>query len=169
MAELVGKRGPYRNGLETRSQIVQAALRHFAEFGYTGASLRQIASEVGVSPATLLQHFGSKEGLLTAVLESWTIQSPMLREDSTDLLKRLRQLMGDNLSNRGLLELFLNIATEASHPAHPAHPFIRERYEAVLELLRVYVAREQADAHRARQRAACPACRHGRTLPPMAD
>lgn len=143
--EKPARRGPYRNGIETKSQLVQAALRQFAEHGYTGASLRKIAGEVGVSPATLLQHFGSKEGLLAAVLLEWTLQSPMLRDEPGELLPRLRQLMADNLTNRGLLELFLSIAAEASNAAHPAHSFIRQRYEAIIEILHGYLAREQAN------------------------
>lgn len=41
----------------------------FGEHGFAGASLRTIAKQAGVNHATLIQHFGSKEGLLTTVLE----------------------------------------------------------------------------------------------------
>ena len=68
-------RGPYRNGIRRRQQIVETASNVFAEFGYSGGSIRTIAERVGISPATLIQHFGSKEGLLQAVLEDWTKQT----------------------------------------------------------------------------------------------
>ena len=68
----VRARGQYRKGIKRRQDIVKAASEVFAEFGYSGGSIRTIADRVGASPATLMQHFGSKEGLLAAVLEDWT-------------------------------------------------------------------------------------------------
>ena len=67
----VRSRGPYRTGIRRREQIIDAATAVFAEYGYAGGSVRTIADRIGVSPASLLQHFGSKEGLLMAVLEDW--------------------------------------------------------------------------------------------------
>ena len=69
------RRGPYRTGIRRREQIIGAAIAVFGEYGYAGGSIRTIADRVGVSHATLLQHFGSKEGLLTAVLEEWDRQT----------------------------------------------------------------------------------------------
>jgi len=45
-----------------------AAIELFAERGYTGVTVRQIASAAGVSPALVIHHYGSKENL-RAVLE----------------------------------------------------------------------------------------------------
>lgn len=42
------------------------ALRHFAERGMAGATLRAIAAEAGVSPGLVQHHYGSKEGLRAA-------------------------------------------------------------------------------------------------------
>ena len=58
----VGGRGPYRNGVRTREQIIAAATNVFGEFGFAGGSIRTIAARVGVSPATLLQHSGARRG-----------------------------------------------------------------------------------------------------------
>lgn len=41
-------------------------MRLFPELGYDAASVRRIAGEAGVSPALVLHHYGSKEGLLQA-------------------------------------------------------------------------------------------------------
>ena len=38
-----GARGPYRNGVKRRRAIVTAAATAFGQYGYHGASLRQIA------------------------------------------------------------------------------------------------------------------------------
>lgn len=46
-----------------RTAIRDAALRLFGEYGIDGVSIRQIATAAEVSPALVLHHFGSKEGL----------------------------------------------------------------------------------------------------------
>ncbi len=127
----VRSRGPYRTGLRRREQIIDAATAVFAEYGYAGGSVRTIADRVGVSPASLLQHFGSKEGLLMAVLEDWdrhTVEARLTDVTGLDYFRRLPEVMGAHLANRGLLELFSTIAAEASSPSHPAREFIQRRY-----------------------------------------
>ncbi len=47
-----------------RAGLVAAAARAFAERGYHGVSMRDLAREVGRSPATFYSHFDSKEDLL---------------------------------------------------------------------------------------------------------
>ena len=42
----------YANGERRRSEIINAAMRVFAQQGFHGLSLRQIAEAVGVSAAT---------------------------------------------------------------------------------------------------------------------
>ena len=124
-------RGPYRTGVRRREQIIGAATAVFAEYGYAGGSVRTIADRIGVSPASLLQHFGSKEGLLMAVLEDWdrrTVEAQLIDVTGLDYFRRLPEVMAANISNRGLLELFTTMAAEASSPTHPAHAFIQRRY-----------------------------------------
>jgi len=141
-------RGPYRTGIRRREQIVATAITVFGEYGYAGGSIRAIADRVGVSHATLLQHFGSKEGLLTAVLEEWdrrTVEDSLTGVAGLDYFRRLPEVMTAHLSNRGLLELFTTIAAEASSPAHPAHAFIQRRYTDNLATLASHLQRA-ADA-----------------------
>jgi AcrR family transcriptional regulator len=51
---------------ERRGRTVEAAMRHFAEHGYRGAHVEDIAQEVGVAKGTVFLDFGSKEGLFLA-------------------------------------------------------------------------------------------------------
>jgi AcrR family transcriptional regulator len=59
-----------------RAQIVAVAMRHFADQGYRGARIEDIASEVGVAKGTVFLHFGSKEGLFLATYEEAVRQLP---------------------------------------------------------------------------------------------
>src|SRR3954447_12013208 len=131
-------RGPYRTGVRRREQLIAVAIDAFGEHGFAGASIRVIAEQAGVSHATLIQHFGSKEGLLMAVLQEWdrkTVANSLTDVSGLDYFRRLPEVMALHQDNRGLLELFTTIAAEASSPAHPAHAFIAQRYTANLATL----------------------------------
>ena len=53
-------------GISTQERILRAGLAVFAEHGYAAGSIRAIAQLAGVSPALVLHHYGSKEGLREA-------------------------------------------------------------------------------------------------------
>ncbi len=55
---------------ERRASILAVAKVLFADQGYNGVTVDQIAKRVGVTPALLYQHFPSKEALYSAVLDS---------------------------------------------------------------------------------------------------
>lgn len=50
-------------------RIVAAAVSHFAECGYHGSSLNEIATAVGIKKASLYAHFDSKDDLFMMVFE----------------------------------------------------------------------------------------------------
>src|SRR5829696_10395555 len=54
--------------MSVRDQLLDAAVRVYAETGYRGATTRRIAHEAGVNEVTLFRHFGSKDTLLQEAL-----------------------------------------------------------------------------------------------------
>jgi AcrR family transcriptional regulator len=68
-AQVVTKR-PSSRGAARKKSIIEAATRMFARNGSRGTTLGEIAAEVGVSQAAVVYHFGTKEGLLNAVLDN---------------------------------------------------------------------------------------------------
>jgi len=52
----------------TRSRLIRAAVQVFDKKGYDAASVREIVEIAGVTKPALYYHFGSKEGVLKAIL-----------------------------------------------------------------------------------------------------
>jgi AcrR family transcriptional regulator len=52
-----------------RDQLLVHTVEYFTRHGVGDTSLRQLAEEIGTSHRMLLYHFGSREGLLSAVVE----------------------------------------------------------------------------------------------------
>ena len=55
-----------KDSLQTRSRILTAAMKRFAEGGFEGSTLRDIASDADVSLGLIRHHFGSKDNLRDA-------------------------------------------------------------------------------------------------------
>lgn len=62
-----------------REAILDAATELFAERGFEGASLRDVAERVGVRKASLFHHFASKEALYEAAMDRLVadLQTPL--------------------------------------------------------------------------------------------
>jgi AcrR family transcriptional regulator len=58
-----------RSSLEARTAILDAAEKRLVEAGPGGIRLQDVAADVGVSHPTVLHHFGSREGLINALVE----------------------------------------------------------------------------------------------------
>lgn len=70
-----------RNAPKTRKAIQESAARLFAERGYLGTSMADLAEDLGLSKAAIYHHFESKEALLHSLVDS-------LESDIEELLER---------------------------------------------------------------------------------
>jgi TetR/AcrR family transcriptional regulator len=69
MEEDIVDAAPVEQDERTRERLLRAAVCVFDRKGYAAASVREIVEMAGVAKPALYYHFGSKERLLTAVLE----------------------------------------------------------------------------------------------------
>jgi AcrR family transcriptional regulator len=145
-------RGPYAKTATRREEILDAALRIISEAGWSGATLLQIADEVGMSKPGLLHHFGSRDALFTAVLQRRDERDLAL--DDVEPLDGLVTVVRHNAEVPGLVALYSALsgtgATES--PGTPARDFLDIRYPEVVERF--------ADAVRAQQETGAIAAHH---------
>jgi len=81
--------GPTKRALDAearRDRLVEAAMQHFAEHGYRGGRVEDIAAEVGVAKGTVFLDFGSKEGLFLAAYQRAVSRLPAWLDAPADVL-----------------------------------------------------------------------------------
>jgi AcrR family transcriptional regulator len=65
-------RPPGATGDRTRERIVSAALETFAEHGFAGCSMRDVARKARIRVSSLYHYFPSKEELFQDILDNWS-------------------------------------------------------------------------------------------------
>lgn len=132
---------PQRNA-DTRSRLLTAAAELIAASPGQDVPLRAICDRVGVRLPTLYHFFGSKEGLLDAVIEHGFDLYLTVKEDhdgSGDPIQDLRHGWDAHvefgLANPGFYALMYGQVTPGRHPAAQSRPT-----SILLELTRVAAA-----------------------------
>jgi TetR/AcrR family transcriptional regulator len=74
-----------------RTRLLNAAVNVFDRKGYAAASVREIAEQAGVTKPALYYHFGSKEGILVAILHEAAAQLALAVEQSDTRVGTARQ------------------------------------------------------------------------------
>ncbi|MCR6483122.1 TetR/AcrR family transcriptional regulator [Amycolatopsis sp. OK19-0408] len=94
-----------------REKLLDAAITHIAHHGGAGKSLRALATDLGTSHRMLIYHFGSKEGLLTAVAREVEARQRAALADVADGREFWRRLTGEDL--RANEKLFFQLYGQA--------------------------------------------------------
>jgi AcrR family transcriptional regulator len=71
-----------------RERIVECAMRHFAEHGYQGARVEDVANELGIAKGSIFQHFGSKAGLFFEAYKRAALSQPSWLEAPREVVER---------------------------------------------------------------------------------
>jgi TetR/AcrR family transcriptional regulator len=100
---------------QRREQLLDAALRTFARYGFRRTAMDDIAAEAGVSRPSLYQHFTGKEDVFRALSRRLHDQaltaSGVAARGGGPLAERLRAVLAPKL------DLVLDIARESPHAA----------------------------------------------------
>jgi AcrR family transcriptional regulator len=142
-----------RSSARTKAAILAAARTRFAAEGYSTASVRAIARDVGVDAALVVRYFGSKPGLFAAATEldlripdltgepvgghgerlvehflsRWDAGTP----EGQVLLSLLRSAAGDADAAAGMRELFARQLVPALRPLIPDESEVPRRVALV--------------------------------------
>ena len=151
-----------------RGEILDAALAVFAEKGYSGGSMRDIAARVGVTEPALYRHFAGKEALFLALVR---VIATHLRDEALDILRgvgpeSLREQIAEALANRRRRVAFAMPMLRTVLPAAAHNPAVLEEVRTIVlepmtgaveakvaELDAAYGVESDAGSRRARARA----------------
>jgi TetR/AcrR family transcriptional regulator len=131
---------------DNRQKILREALALFAARGYATVAVQEIVAAVGVTKPTLYHYFGSKRGLLQALLEE--IAAPFvdgLVERSAyqgDLPQTLTRVVKHNLDFAGREPLFyrlllgLGFAPPESEEHELVRPYLQRQQQLLEEMFK---------------------------------
>ncbi|HEY3905907.1 MAG TPA: helix-turn-helix domain-containing protein [Streptosporangiaceae bacterium] len=138
---------------ETRQRLLTAAAEAFAERGYDGTRVADIAAAAGVSNGALYAHFGSKAELLVAALRTHgrRVLAEMLAADPgrpvTDLLLQAGRYLPQRPDARGYLVVEALVAARRDgEVAGPMQCYTAERADWLAGLIEAGQAAGELDA-----------------------
>ena len=129
---------------ETRDRLLRAAADVFAERGYDGTRVADIAAAAGVSNGALYAHFASKADLLVDALRTHgrRVLADMFAADPSRSITDLLLVIGRRLPRRPdargyLLVEALVAARRDEDVARPMRAYVGERADWLADLMRV--------------------------------
>ena len=96
-----------RDAERSRQALLDAALDEFAEHGYAGARVADIAQRAGVNKQLINYYFGSKEGLYLAVQQAWLDREADLAPPDLPLADLVVRYLADAVRDPRALRLLL--------------------------------------------------------------
>jgi AcrR family transcriptional regulator len=139
-----------------RAELLDLAYQYAVQRGRTDITLRPIAAAIGSSPRVLIYLFGSKEGLVRALLGRSRAEEVALLAELRDSRSSARDTLGEatlriwsylaDEARRPLMRLWLDgYARSLSQPAGPWAGFARDSVNDWLTLLADMQAAEMRD------------------------
>ena len=107
-----------------RAEVLRAATEHALDHGLSGLSLRKVAQSVGVSHATLVHHFTTKDDLVAEIVDlvlADPLALPDLADDDPAPMETLWR-RATSSEGRRYIRLFTAITGQAMH----GNPVLRD-------------------------------------------
>ncbi|MCK8676944.1 TetR/AcrR family transcriptional regulator [Streptomyces lichenis] len=151
---MVGVKGQVqKRGVERRRAMVDAAIELFARQGVRGTGVAAIAERAGVTPSALIHHFGSKDGVVRAVLaeaDRRALERLSVRPDAEPTLEQafdwfVRDAGHTAATERELAALHTTLTAENLAPGSALHSWFRDRGRVLRDRLAALFARAVAD------------------------
>lgn len=125
-------------GDRTKARILEAANALFAEQGFNGTSVRDVAARAEITHAGLLHHFPTKDEMLVRLLEhrEQLEVADFLKHDASDserFFTWLVTVVEHNANNPERVQLFVRLTAEATDANHPARSYFTRRYTRLFE------------------------------------
>ncbi|MCR6105044.1 TetR/AcrR family transcriptional regulator [Salipaludibacillus agaradhaerens] len=129
---------------QKRARILQTAIVLFAEAGYEGTTIKQVAAKAGVSFGSVFTYFETKETLfhaaVTEPLDHFSKKIMDFDDASEKPLEELENMIGQHIATYASLSAYLNLVSYViSH--HNLFPETFEELDAFHETLKRKVAR----------------------------
>jgi len=102
--QLIKKRDKQK--LETRRQILEAAIRVFSRDGILASTTADVAREAGLSHGSVFVHFGSQEGLVVATVEDFGKTVSLRLHELAEAKAGTREVLEAHLKAIGEREAF---------------------------------------------------------------
>lgn len=123
---------PQARGRERKRQLIAAAMELFSRTGSRGTGIAAVAEQAGVTGATLLHHFGSKDGLLQAVLEERDRREgdrwqAVVEPGGLETIRRLREVAASWRDDPGIARLHAVLLAESIQDGAPMHDYFKRR------------------------------------------
>ncbi|RXZ49493.1 TetR/AcrR family transcriptional regulator [Agromyces fucosus] len=129
---------PQARTTERREAVLKAAMNVFGARGYNKGALVEVAEQAGMTHAGVLHHFGSKEGLLVAMLkyrdgEEVAGVPARAQTEGPAFLQHLVDTVEENSRRRGVVQAYAVLSGESVTDGHPAHEYFQARLDVLRE------------------------------------
>ncbi|MCR4715720.1 MAG: TetR/AcrR family transcriptional regulator [Lachnospiraceae bacterium] len=131
--------------MDNRGNILDVALHMFSDKGYDAVSVQEIVESAGITKPTLYYYFGSKYGLLEAILEDGFSKldqmiGSYIDEDSNDVREQLFKVAKAFLtfaveeSRFFSFMLSLMYSAKGGEPYKAVKPHLHKLYQAIIDM-----------------------------------
>lgn len=139
-----------RNAEATRERILAVCMEVFAQSGFRGMRVSEIAKRVGITEAGVLHHYPSKQALLDALLEFRERDTTAITGEFVDVrgfdgIRALLQIAELITRNPLRTQLYLVLQAESLGPDRQARDYLQVRDQRTTDVIARRIREAQED------------------------